>query len=587
MCVAEPPGVNAKKIIHKAAGFVPENRAYLTRLFSHLRKFFGGGNVSYQAIYRRWRPKTFDDVVGQEHITKTLKNQIINGSTAHAYLFCGTRGTGKTSTAKILARAVNCLNPQNGNPCNECSVCKGLLDESILDVTELDGASKNKVENIRDIIDDVMFLPSVAKKKVYIIDEVHMVTQQAFNALLKTLEEPPAHVMFILATTELNKVPITVLSRCQQFDFRRIKNKDIADKMKSIMEADGYSAEDDALSLIAELGDGSMRDSLSILDKCVGAIEKNLTLEDVTKIVGIADNDALYEISKAIALGDTKSVLEMFSEVIEKGKEAGLFADRLTKYLRDVLVIKITNNTDEFLNTSVENKNKIEELSNEFSKERLLRGIDLLCTASAQARYSGFPRTVFEMALVKMCEPEIEDTKEALIDRISALEEKVKRGVAVKTLERAETEKPKVTEKPVAIPKEEEIPEVKSKEETKNTNANEKPATTGGDAVSRWPEIINHIRSNGGLPIFPHLAAVKVKMSGGKLCLIFGDSAAVSKTVVSRPANLKLIEDAVEKITGEKIQAACVTQKEIGEDNSDPLRELEELSRTHSEIQFI
>ena len=302
--------------------------------------------MAYQAIYRRWRPKVFDDVVGQKHITTTLKNQIMNGSCAHAYLFCGTRGTGKTSTAKILARAVNCLNPQEGNPCNECEVCRGLLDESILDVIELDGASKNKVENIREIIDDVMFLPATAKKKVYIIDEVHMVTQQAFNALLKTLEEPPAHVMFILATTELNKVPITVLSRCQQFDFRRITNADIAGRMGEILTADGFTFDESALSLIAELGDGSMRDSLSVLDKCVGAIDTHLSFDTVISVTGIADNEALYELALSVAKGDTASALTKIDEIIEKGKELSLFAERFIKYLRDILMIKVTNKPD-------------------------------------------------------------------------------------------------------------------------------------------------------------------------------------------------------------------------------------------------
>ena len=367
--------------------------------------------MAYQAIYRRWRPTVFDDVIGQEHITKTLKNQIINGSTAHAYLFCGTRGTGKTSTAKILARAVNCLDPKDGNPCNACAVCKGLLDESIMDVVELDGASKNKVENIREIIDDVMFLPSVARKKVYIIDEVHMVTTSAFNALLKTLEEPPAHVMFILATTELNKVPITVLSRCQQFEFRRITNQDIASRMKTILVADGITAEPAALSLVAELGDGSMRDSLSILDKCVGAADGNLTYDDVVKIVGIADNEALFDLSSHIASGNTKGALEKLDEAIEKGKELGLFAERLLKYLRDILVVKITKNTEAFLNTSLENKSKIESLAEQFTRQRLIRSIDLLCAAYNQAKYSGFSRTLYEMALVKMCEPSMEDSE--------------------------------------------------------------------------------------------------------------------------------------------------------------------------------
>lgn len=543
--------------------------------------------MAYQAIYRRWRPTVFDDVVGQEHITKTLKNQIMNNSTAHAYIFCGTRGTGKTSTAKILARAVNCLNPKDGNPCNECSVCKGLLDESILDVTELDGASKNKVENIRDIIDDVMFLPSVARKKVYIIDEVHMVTQQAFNALLKTLEEPPEHVMFILATTELNKVPITVLSRCQQFEFRRITNKDITNRMRTILLSDGISAEDGALSMIAELGDGSMRDSLSILDKCVAAADGVLTLDDVVKIVGIADNDALYDMAESVALGNAKFALEKMSEIIEQGKEPGLFAERLIKYFRDILVVKITDNPNEFLTTSEENAKKIVDLAGKFSKERLIRAVDLLSNASSQARYSGFPRTVYEIALVKICEPDMEETEEALLDRISVLENKIKNGVTVSAqkkdadikkdmplLEELKSEQKDIREK-----KEMDKPIKKAKEETIDK--------TTGDAAERWPEIVNYVKSHGGIPLFPHLALVKAKMHGGKFCIVFGDNALVSKSVVSKLANLKLIEEAVKSVTGESISVSCVTSKEIGDDSDNPLKKLEELSKTHSEIEFI
>ena len=565
--------------------------------------------MAYQAIYRRWRPTVFDEVVGQEHITKTLKNQIMNNSTAHAYLFCGTRGTGKTSTAKILARAVNCLNPKNGNPCNECSVCRGLLDESILDVTELDGASKNKVENIRDIIDDVMFLPSVARKKVYIIDEVHMVTQQAFNALLKTLEEPPEHVMFILATTELNKVPITVLSRCQQFEFRRITNKDISERMEKILSADGYEADGAALSLIAELGDGSMRDSLSILDKCVGAADGKLTYEDVVKIVGIADNEALYFLSHAIASGDTKAALEKLDEAIEKGKELGLFAERLVKYLRDILVVKITGNAEAFLNTSAENIEKVEALTEQFSKERLIRAIDLLCTTSAQAKYSGFSRTLYEMALVKMCEPSMEETEEALLDRISVLEQRLKDGVVpLKAAEQPEMsdalnapfaaaakgtgdmldappwDMQPGTETNTHVPAENgQAKQAKTAESTVKTPA---PAA-GADAAARWPEIINYVKSHGGMPIFPHLALVKAKMVNGKLCVVFGDNALVSKSVISKPANLKLIEEATKSVTGEEIPVVCVTPREIGDESDDPLKKLEELSKTHSEIEFI
>lgn len=544
--------------------------------------------MAYQAIYRRWRPKVFDDVVGQKHITTTLKNQVMNGSCAHAYLFCGTRGTGKTSTAKILARAVNCLNPQEGNPCNECEVCKGLLDESILDVIELDGASKNKVENIREIIDDVMFLPGTAKKKVYIIDEVHMVTQQAFNALLKTLEEPPAHVMFILATTELNKVPITVLSRCQQFDFRRITNSDISGRMGEILTADGFTYDDTALSLIAELGDGSMRDSLSVLDKCVGAIDTHLSFDTVTAVTGIADNEVLYDLAFAVAKGDTATALTKIDEVIEKGKELSLFAERFIKYLRDILMVQVTNKPELFLNTSAENAEKIDSLTTEFSKERLLRAIDLMCEAFAATRASSFARTTYEMAIVKMCEPDTEDTRLALQDRIAVLEEKLAKGeFTVKT-----TKEPKS--------KDDELPWKEDKKEEKKTepkpetvpkpepaSPEAKTSTGDGGVASRWAEIINHIKTHGGMPLYPHLMSVKAKEVNGKLCVVFSENIAMSKSIVSKASNIQLIKDAVQAVTGTQMEVACVTPKEIGEEPENPLKRLEELAKTHSEIQFI
>lgn len=543
--------------------------------------------MAYQAIYRRWRPLVFDDVVGQNHITTTLKNQVMNGSTAHAYLFCGTRGTGKTSTAKILSRAVNCLNPQNGNPCNECEVCRGLLDESILDVIELDGASKNKVENIREIIDDVNFTPSIAKKKVYIIDEVHMVTQQAFNALLKTLEEPPAHVMFILATTELNKVPITVLSRCQQFDFRRITNQDIAGRMGEILSADGFTFEDAALSLIAELGDGSMRDSLSVLDKCVGAIDKHLSFDTVVSVTGIADTEALFDLARSVAESNTKEALLKISDIIEKGKELGLFAERFIRYLRDILVVKVTGKPEVFLTTSEENAKKIQELSEIFSKERLVRGIELMSEAYNLTRASTFSRTVYEIAVVKMCEPETQETQEALIDRIAVLEDKLAKGEFTVTEKKpAKSKEPeKEIKEETTAPKQE---EKKEPEKTPEPKA-DKPADTEvlGDIASRWPEIINYIKTHGGMPIYPHLALVKAKMVNGRFCVVFGENAALSKSVVAKPSNVELIKSAVLAVTNEEVEVACVTPKEIGEVPEDPLKRLEELSKTHSEIQFI
>lgn len=539
--------------------------------------------MAYQAIYRRWRPLVFDDVVGQNHITTTLKNQVMNEACAHAYLFCGTRGTGKTSTAKILSRAVNCLNPQNGNPCNECEVCRGLLDESILDVIELDGASKNKVENIREIIDDVNFTPTVAKKKVYIIDEVHMVTQQAFNALLKTLEEPPAHVMFILATTELNKVPITVLSRCQQFDFRRITNSDIAGRMGEILSADGFTFDESALSLIAELGDGSMRDSLSVLDKCVGAIDNHLSFHTVVSVTGIAETDALFDLAEAVATGNTKEAILKISDIIEKGKELGLFAERFIKYLRDILVVKVTGKPEIFLNTSEENAKKITELTESFSKERLVRAIELMSEAYNLTRTSNFSRTVYEMAVVKMCEPETQDTQVALLDRIAVLEEKLAKGdftVAEKPVEKKEAPKEEIKKPKQEEKKEpEKVPEVKAEKS--------EISALSDDLASRWPEIINHIKKNGGMPIYPHLALVSAKMVNGRFCVVFGENAALSKSVVSKQSNIELIKSAVLAVTGETVEVLCVTPKEIGEEPEDPLKKLEELSKKHKEIQFI
>lgn len=568
-CDTAPPGVNDGKILR-----IRGMSAAAGGFFNKVQEV---KPLAYQAIYRRWRPLTFDDVVGQNHITKTLKNQIMNGSCAHAYLFCGTRGTGKTSTAKILSRAVNCLNPQNGNPCNECDVCRDLLDESILDVIELDGASKNKVENIREIIDDVMFLPSVAKKKVYIIDEVHMVTQQAFNALLKTLEEPPAHVMFILATTELNKVPITVLSRCQQFDFRRITNSDIAQRMGEILTADGFTFEDSALSLIAELGDGSMRDSLSVLDKCVGAIDNHLTFDIVTSVTGIADNDALYDLASAVSESDTAASLTKIDEIIEKGKELGLFAERFIKYLRDILMVKVTNKPELFLNTSEENAKRIDELTEAFSKERLVRAIDLMSDAYAQTRLGTFTRTTYEMAIVKMCEPDTEDSRIALLDRINLLEEKLSKGDFTVTKQ----EKPKKEEKP----KQEEAPKPEKQEPTPRQEAKTPKSAEG--VAGRWAEIVNHIKTHGGMPLYPHLANVSAKEVNGKLCVVFNEAVAMSKSIVAKSSNIALIKDAVKAVTGADMDVLCVTPKEIGEEPEDKLKKLEELSKTHSEIQFI
>jgi len=276
--------------------------------------------VAYQALYRKWRPMRFDDVVGQSHITDTIRSEITSDRLAHAYLFTGTRGTGKTTTAKILSRAVNCISPTDGNPCNECEVCKAILSETCLDVREIDAASNTGVDNIRDIFSQINYVATMGKYKVYIIDEVHMLSKGAFNALLKTLEEPPAHVIFILATTELRLIPATILSRCQRFDFKTISISDIVANLRHILSGEGIEATDEALEYVAYLGDGSMRDSLSILDQCLSFSENKLTLEKVTDVVGAVDDKILYEFASDVAKNDTVSALRRFNDCISNGK---------------------------------------------------------------------------------------------------------------------------------------------------------------------------------------------------------------------------------------------------------------------------
>lgn len=564
--------------------------------------------MAYQALYRKWRPLTFDDVVGQEHITRTLKNEIINGKLAHAYLFCGTRGTGKTSTAKILARAVNCLNPQEGNPCNECEVCRGILDESIVDVVELDGASRNKVENIRDIIDDVMFLPSVARKKVYIIDEVHMVTTQAFNALLKTLEEPPPHVLFILATTELNKVPATVLSRCQRFDFRRITNADIVARLKTILAGDGRKVTDEGLALVAELGDGSMRDSLSILDQCLGFEDREITYDDIVNIIGIADNDALFRLAEAMAQNDGESALGILDEVSLSGKELGVFMERFIGFLRDLMIVKLLRTPEKILNASEEKLGRMKALIPQLTREKLIHALNLLNESMISAKLSGFSRTIYELALVKLCDPMVENSYEALLDRVAGLEKQLAEGVVVKAAAAdmpAKEAQAKQQSGGDDIPPWEELPPIPQ----------EAPPEIGaevlhlpGDAVQkekqkplsdtdanefipaqRWQEIVSYVKMNGGMPIFSHLKKAKVRKVRGGLGLVFDETGMMSKSVLSKPSNLELVTKAVAAVTGETISVACFSQKEVGSDKpeEDPLARLEELSKKHSVIEII
>lgn len=408
--------------------------------------------MEHQAIYRKWRPMVFEDIVGQPHITKTLKNQILTDKVSHAYLFCGTRGTGKTTCAKVFSRAVNCLNQQDGSPCNECEICKGIIDGSIMDVKEIDAASNNKVEDAREIIDDIRYVASTAKYTVYIIDEVHMLTNSAFNALLKTLEEPPEHVIFILATTEAHKVPQTILSRCQRFDFKRIKPSDIILRMKEIAHGDGFDITDDAYELLSKLADGSMRDGLSILERVVSACGNKITAGDITATLGISASTSVFNMVDAVILNNVDEILSIIQNVLSDGKDLKVFIDSLIKHFRDLLVVKVSQKPEAILDYSADELVKLKAQAEKLTFEKISNAASLLSAAQSDAKWVKSPRVIYEMALIKLARPEFDSTPEALLDRLSmaaqnipaggsdpqlskrveALEEKLKNGVAVK-----------------------------------------------------------------------------------------------------------------------------------------------------------
>ncbi|MBO5348839.1 MAG: DNA polymerase III subunit gamma/tau [Clostridia bacterium] len=363
--------------------------------------------MSYTALYRKYRPKTFEEVVGQEHITKTLRNQIISGRVGHAYLLNGGRGTGKTSSAKILARAINCLNPQNGNPCNECEICKSAINGSLTDIVEMDAASNNSVEDIRSIRDEVNFLPTVAKYRVYIIDEVHMLSIGAFNALLKTLEEPPEHVKFILATTEPQKLPATILSRCQRFDFKKISVEYIKSRINYICEKDNINIEEDAINTISVLAEGAMRDALSILERCLQEGTNKITNEQVKELVGIPKIESVNKIINNILDYNLEETMKCINEVLSDGKDISNLIWEIIKYVKDILVYKTTNKLELYNNSELQ---QIKILSDKSSKQRLLNIIFYLSDLSNEIKMTTQKSIMFQVGIMKLCNKEENET---------------------------------------------------------------------------------------------------------------------------------------------------------------------------------
>lgn len=384
----------------------------------------------YQVLYRKWRPKTFSDVSGQEHITTTLLNELSTNRLNHAYLFTGSRGTGKTTCAKILAKAVNCLHPVNGNPCGECEICKGIDSGGILDVTEMDAASNRKIDDIRQIIDEVQFKPSKCKYRVYIIDEVHMLTTEAFNALLKTLEEPPEHAIFILATTEVHKLPQTILSRCQRFDFHRIPPRAIADRLLYVASQEGVTLSDGAALLAASVADGALRDALSLLDRCI-AISSDIDEDVVRSAAGLARKTYLFELANCVINKNTAKALEIVNRLYGESKDMARLCDELLSHFRTLMLIKSVKNPRDIIIMADDEFEQAQVQSDYLSLADIVYYMDVLSRAYQNMGRGTGDRTELEMAVVKLSSAELDGTVEALTARVTALEKAVKKGIRV------------------------------------------------------------------------------------------------------------------------------------------------------------
>ena len=416
----------------------------------------------YQVLYRKYRPKVFADVYGQEHVTSTLKNEIKENRIAHAYLFTGSRGTGKTTCAKILAKAVNCENSVDGEPCNECEVCKGLDSGTIYDVVEIDAASNNGVDNIRDLREEANYTPSRGKYRVYIIDEVHMLSTGAFNALLKTLEEPPAHVIFILATTEVHKLPATILSRCQRFDFKRIQPETMSVRLKQVAQLEGMELDDDAAILIARIADGALRDGLSILDQCAGR-SKKIDSALVSEVAGLAGHEALYKLTDCICTQNSSSAMTVISELYQNSYDMERLCVEMINHLRNFLIVKTVKDSRGLIICTDDEYNSIILSAENFTLENVIFALDLFQDALTKIKTGANARVELEMAFVKLCEPKLDVNIDSLVDRISKLERAVNRGVNV-------SQQPAVVEgaKPVVAESKQEVKAEKAVEEIKN-----------------------------------------------------------------------------------------------------------------------
>jgi DNA polymerase-3 subunit gamma/tau len=538
--------------------------------------------VSHQAIYRKFRPKIFDDVLGQEHVTRTLKNQILTDNIAHAYLFSGIRGTGKTSTAKIFSRAVNCLNNHDGNPCNECEICKSTLDETNMDVIEMDAASNNGVEDIRELRDKVKFLPVKSKYKVYIIDEVHMLSKGAFNALLKTLEEPPEHLLFILATTEPQKIPATILSRCQRFDLKRIKSSVIVENMVKICDEMNVEYEEKALKLIAANSEGAMRDALSILDRCVSFNEDKIDYDTVINLLGTVNYQVVLDASNHIIDKDIKNTMLLVDDILNMGKEITNFLDELIIAFRNMLIIKTTNSTDNLMRISEDEAEELKKASSRVSVDEIVHVIEELSIAQLECKRSLNPRVLLETKLIKMLHAVNNSNVDELISRIEELENNIKNNnfTAVKqtrTPSNKHVNKETVTGKmPVQTEHVNSInQEVSEPKQEKKQFENKSDEDIYNAIISGWQTILKKIRSeNAGLQAIIRESKL-YEVSNKKAVFEFDPKFTFHINAANQPKNKQKFKEVIGGFLNEDCEVEFIIKKE--EKSSKPKKTIEDV----------
>lgn len=509
--------------------------------------------MSYTALYREWRPKTFNDVVGQEHITVTLKNQIKNNRIAHAYLLCGTRGTGKTSTAKIFAKAVNCLNLKDGEPCNECEMCRKIDAGILIDVTELDAASNNGVDNIRSIIDDVQYPPREAKYKVYIMDEVHMLSAGAVNAFLKTLEEPPQNVIFILATTDPQKLPVTILSRCQRFDFKRIKSTDIYERLRKITHEQGVFADDRSLNLIARMSDGAMRDALSILDQAISMNGEKIEYDKLVSMLGLVTNDSLIKLTDCIIERNIENSMKLIDEIILSGKDVHNFIEEMINHMRNLMIVRVSNNPDDILDMSEENIALVKKQAKKIRTEEIMRDIRILQDADEESKWVKQSRVYLELAVIKMCKIEFDTSNEVILSRLNRLEEVLKSG-EIKVSPKLQTLQSPANQTNDDIKDDKiETSEDMKKGEASDYNADSKLTL---DMVRKsWKDILETFKSKRRMVLFTCLTTGEaVECESGIITIRYSEEYAFNKTRLEKPENKKVVESIFSEVLKEKIR---------------------------------